>query len=69
MFRSNVIAKLMVLAALIVACVWMFTFKGFEVSPAAQCEQGGKWWDAKDRQCLTPMPIERMTGRTTAPKR
>ena len=32
------------------------------VMPAKKCESGGDWWDNRDRQCLTPIPIWRITG-------
>jgi hypothetical protein len=35
-------------------CVW----------PEEHCEGRGAWWDPKDRQCLAPVPIWRITGRT-----
>lgn len=31
--------------------------------PAQKCEESGAWWDGRDRQCLTPIPIKRFTGR------
>ena len=37
------------------------------VWPAQKCEAGGDWWDSQDRQCLTPIPIQRFTGRLPKP--
>jgi hypothetical protein len=31
--------------------------------PVQNCEGRGGWWDEKDRQCLTPMPIYTFTHR------
>jgi hypothetical protein len=31
--------------------------------PMQKCERAGAWWDPRDRQCLTPIPIWRLTGR------
>jgi len=31
--------------------------------PMQKCERSGAWWDPRDRQCLTPIPIWRLTGR------
>jgi hypothetical protein len=28
-----------------------------------QCESGGGWWSAKYRECATPIPVWRFTGR------
>jgi hypothetical protein len=33
------------------------------VWPAQRCEQAGAWWDARDHECLTPIPVARFTGR------
>jgi hypothetical protein len=33
------------------------------VWPAQRCDREGLWWDQRDRQCLSPIPIERFTGR------
>ena len=34
------------------------------IRPAQRCEARHAWWDPRDRQCLDPIPIWRITGRT-----
>ncbi|HEV2364237.1 MAG TPA: hypothetical protein VGS12_08590 [Caulobacteraceae bacterium] len=57
-------AKLVVLALFLTATAAMAVYDVFYVMPARRCESQGAWWDSKDRQCLTPIPIWRLTGRS-----
>ena len=34
-------------------------FQAIYVWPQQRCDKAGLWWDAEDRQCLTPVPIHR----------
>ncbi len=46
-----------------------FATIGYEwryVWPVRACEEKGAWWDPKDRECLAPMPIWRITNRPVA---
>ena len=45
------------------ATALLFGYAALEVWPAEQCNSQGGWWDPQDRQCATPIPIERITGR------
>ncbi len=44
-----------------IAYQWWFVW------PAQKCDQAGAWWDPRDHQCLTPMPIWRITGHLPEP--
>ncbi len=56
-------AKLIVLALFLVTSLTVAVYDIFYVWPANRCGETGAWWDPKDRQCLTPIPIWRLTGR------
>jgi hypothetical protein len=60
-------AKLIVLAGFIVASAATAYYEWAYVWPVKHCDARGAWWDVRDRQCLTPMPIWRITGRGLAP--
>ena len=47
----------------LVSCLGALAYHAYFVWPLQKCEQAGAWWDARDRQCLTPLPIWRITGR------
>ncbi|MEO8812803.1 MAG: hypothetical protein ABI376_07830 [Caulobacteraceae bacterium] len=59
-------AKLIVLGAFFVASLATLGYEWRYVWPVRACEQKGAWWDERDRQCLTPMPIWRITHRLPA---
>ena len=40
-----------------------FGYEWWFVWPAQKCEARQNWWDPRDHECLTPMPIWRITGR------
>ena len=42
-------------------------YQWWYVWPVQKCDQAGAWWDARDHQCLDPMPIWRITGRLPRP--
>ena len=45
------------------ACIGLFFYQATYVWPVQRCEQHGGWWSDKYRECATPMPIWRFTGR------
>lgn len=51
----------------LVACLVTFVYDAFFVWPEQKCDERGAWWDGKDRQCLTPLPIWRLTGHELKP--
>jgi hypothetical protein len=57
--RAKLVALCMFFAATLAAISYQMIF----VWPVQRCENRGDWWDSEDRQCLTPMPIWRITGR------
>ena len=59
-------AHLAVLALFVAVSAGLVGYQILYVWPAERCEQSGAWWDARDRQCLTPIPIKRFTGRDLA---
>jgi hypothetical protein len=59
-------AKLVCLALFLVASLAIVGYEWRYVWPVRACEQRGAWWDPRDRQCLTPMPIWRLTNRPPA---
>ncbi len=60
-------AKLIVLAGFLAASVGTAWYEWAYVWPVKRCDARGAWWDVRDRQCLTPMPIWRITGRGLVP--
>jgi len=58
--------KLIALAAFFVASAITIFYQAYYVWPVQRCEGRGAWWDTKDRQCLDPIPIWRITGRALA---
>ncbi len=62
--------KLVLVGLFVVATLSAAAYDWWFVWPAQKCDQAGAWWDPKDHQCLTPMPIWRITGHlpgTTSP--
>ena len=59
----------LVLGLFVVAAFGAFFYEYRYVWPVERCERRAAWWDARDRQCLTPMPIWRITGRLPTPSR
>ncbi|HEY1449280.1 MAG TPA: hypothetical protein VGF33_12170 [Caulobacteraceae bacterium] len=56
-------AKLVVLTMFLAVTAGMVGYQMLYVWPAERCEKQGAWWDQRDRECLSPIPIERFTGR------
>ncbi len=59
-------AKLIVTSLALLAAVATIGYEWRYVWPVRACEEKGAWWDPKDRQCITPMPIWRITNRPPA---
>ena len=59
--------KLIVLAAFFVASAGAAWYDWVYIWPVKRCDARGAWWDVRDRQCLTPLPIWRITGRRLVP--
>ena len=49
-------------AVFIVASLAVTAYEWWYVWPAQECERTHDWWDAKDHQCLSPIPVWRITG-------
>lgn len=59
-------AHLSVFTLFLLVSAAMVGYQILYVWPAKQCDREGLWWDQRDRQCLTPIPIARFTGRDFA---
>jgi hypothetical protein len=55
-------AKLVVLSLFLAVTAGMVGYQMLYVWPAQRCEKQGAWWDQRDRECLTPIPIKRFTS-------
>ena len=53
----------MLIALFFVASSATWAYQYFYIWPMQKCERAGAWWDWRDRQCLIPIPIWRLTGR------
>jgi hypothetical protein len=67
MFRMINRTTMAFMGVFLIACLVALVYHLFFVWPEQDCAQRGAWWDGKDRQCLTPLPIWRLTGRTPVP--
>ncbi len=56
-------AKLFVLGGFLIVAGITTGYEVLYVWPVKKCDERGAWWDARDRECLDPIPIWRMTGR------
>jgi hypothetical protein len=59
--------KIVFLGLFLAASAAAAAYEWWFVWPVQKCDAAGAWWDPADHQCLTPMPIWRMTGRPPAP--
>ena len=66
MERWFISAKLGALGLFLAMSLAAVGYEAIFVWPIQRCEDHGAWWDARDRQCLTPIPIERFTRRAMA---
>jgi hypothetical protein len=63
MFRLISRVQIAYVGLFVIVCAGVFAYEGLYIWPMQQCESGGGWWSAKYRECATPMPIWRFTGR------
>lgn len=56
-------AHVAILSLFLIVSAAMIGYQILYVWPAQRCDREGLWWDERDRQCLSPIPIERLTGR------
>jgi len=59
-------AKLIVLGLFILTTAGVAAYDVIYLWPIQECDRAGAWWDPKDHQCLTPIPIWRITNRGLA---
>ena len=67
MFRLINRTTLIFFGLFVVASAGVALYDVVFVWPEQQCVADGAWWDSKDHQCLTPIPIWRITGRKLVP--
>lgn len=58
--------KYIIFGLFFVASATATAYEWWFVWPAQKCDKAAAWWDPEDHQCLSPMPIRRITGRDTA---
>lgn len=63
MFRILGRVQLAYVGLFFLACAGVFSYEALYVWPVQQCESNGGWWSAKYRECATPIPVWRFTGR------
>ena len=61
--------RLIIVVIALFAVAFTVWYDAKYVWPIQACERRQAWWDPKDRQCLDPIPIWKITGRmpTAAP--
>lgn len=55
--------KYIILGLFLAASLAATGYEWWYVWPVKRCDNAGAWWDPQDRECLTPIPIWRVTGR------
>ena len=55
------------LAVFVLASLSVAAYDWWYIWPAQKCEKVGQWWDPRDHECLTPIPVWRITGRLPTP--
>ena len=55
--------KYIIFTLFLVASAAATAYEWWYVWPVRKCDEAGAWWDPRDRQCLAPIPIWRVTGR------
>ncbi len=58
--------RLIIVVIALFAVAFTVWYDARYVWPIQSCERRQAWWDPKDRQCLAPIPIWRITGRPPA---
>jgi hypothetical protein len=60
--------RLLLVGLFILATAATTLYQYYYIWPMQKCERASAWWSARYRQCLTPIPIWRLTGREPAAK-
>jgi hypothetical protein len=63
MFRLMGRVQMAYIGLFVLVCAGVFAYEAMYIWPMERCESDGGWWSAKYRQCATPIPIWRFTGR------
>jgi hypothetical protein len=63
MFRLLTRVQIAYVALFFLVSGGVVVWEALYVWPAERCEADGGWWSMKYRQCGTPVPIWRITGR------
>jgi hypothetical protein len=63
MFRIMGRVQIAYVGLFLLACAGVFSYEAMFVWPVEKCESNGGWWSAKYRECATPIPVWRFTGR------
>jgi hypothetical protein len=66
MQRAFTLATVVVLFLFAAAVAGVIGYQLLYVWPQQRCDKANLWWDPKDRQCLTPIPIRRLTSQALA---
>lgn len=56
-----------VLGLFAIGILGAIAYQWYYVWPVERCDRRGDWWDARDRQCLAPIPVWRITGHVQTP--
>jgi hypothetical protein len=55
--------QIVYVAIALAACGGLLYYQATYIWPAQRCESQGRWWSDQYRECATPLPIWRFTGR------
>jgi len=63
MYRLIGRVQIAYLGLFVLVCAGVFAYESMFIWPMQSCESNGGWWSAKYRECATPIPVWRITGR------
>jgi hypothetical protein len=66
MFRLISRVQVAYVGLFLIVCAGVFAYEALYIWPMEHCESDGGWWSARYRECATPIPIWRFTGRLPA---
>jgi hypothetical protein len=66
MFRILTRVQIAYIGLFVAVCAGVFAYQALYIWPMQKCEADGGWWSMKYRECATPVPIWRFTGRGPA---
>ena len=66
MFRLLTRVQIAYICLFFIVCAAVFAYQAVYIWPIERCQAHGGWWSARYRQCATPIPIWRFTGRFPA---